>query len=99
MKKKLLAFVLCLTLILSSITSTFAVSVSEVKPITIYLNSNLIDFEQAPVIENGHTLVPFRAILEEMGISVEWDNQTKTITCKKDDKTSCILFLNLSFLL
>lgn len=34
----------------------------------------------APFIVNGRTLVPFRAIFEELGYSVDWDDATKTVT-------------------
>lgn len=32
-----------------------------------------------PLIKNGRTLVPIRAIVEAMGGSVEWDNATKSV--------------------
>ena len=33
----------------------------------------------APVIDNGRTLVPFRTIFEELGYSVQWDDQTRSV--------------------
>lgn len=36
--------------------------------------------EVAPFIVNGRTLVPFRAIFEELGYDVSWDDATKTVT-------------------
>lgn len=36
--------------------------------------------EVAPFISNGRTLVPFRAIFEELGYTVDWDGATKTVT-------------------
>ena len=35
-------------------------------------------FDQPPVIIDGRTLVPVRAVFEAMGMSVNWDNNTKT---------------------
>ena len=34
----------------------------------------------SPIIISGRTLVPIRAIIEEMGGSVEWNNDTKEVT-------------------
>ncbi len=55
--------------------------------ITVILNEQKLDFAQPPVIENGTTLVPMRAIFEAMGASVEWNGETKSITAVKDDIT------------
>ncbi len=49
-----------------------------------------IDFEpygQKPVIENGRTLVPLRAIFETMGATVDWNNDTRTVTAARGDVT------------
>lgn len=51
--------------------------------ISIDVNGNVLLFDQAPVIENGRTLVPARAILESLGASVSWDAGTKTVTATK----------------
>lgn len=42
--------------------------------IKIVVNGEKIDFtgEQPPVIQNGRTLVPFRAVFEKMGAEVQW---------------------------
>lgn len=48
----------------------------------ITLNGNKIDFAQAPIIENGTTLVPMRAILEALGANVEWNSANQSVTAK-----------------
>jgi len=40
-----------------------------------------------PVIVNSRTLVPIRAIIEEMGGSIEWDSTARKVTIKLNDKT------------
>lgn len=47
--------------------------------IKVTLNGNQINFDQPPVIQDGRTLVPLRAIFEAMGASVEWNDSTKTV--------------------
>ena len=44
-----------------------------------------IAFDQVPVIENGRTLVPLRAIFEKIGATVEWDGNTQTVKATKGD--------------
>ncbi|HEY9061209.1 MAG TPA: copper amine oxidase N-terminal domain-containing protein [Pseudobacteroides sp.] len=41
----------------------------------------------APFVYYGTSLVPFRAILEELGYSVQWDNKTKTISALNENNT------------
>ncbi len=50
--------------------------------IKVYVNDNRVAFDQNPVIENGRTLVPLRAIFEALGAEVEWDATTRTVTAK-----------------
>ena len=46
-----------------------------------------IDSERTtPVIINGRTMLPIRAIIETMGGSVVWNNSTKTVSLTKDGK-------------
>lgn len=52
--------------------------------ITVYVDGNKLDFKDAePFIENGRTLVPFRAIAEALGADVGWDAKTQTVTISK----------------
>ena len=40
-------------------------------------------FGTKPLIVDGHTLVPIRAIIESVGGSVEWNHDTKEVTVQK----------------
>ncbi len=62
-------------------------SINAAPEIKIKLDNKFLNFEQKPIIENGTTLVPFRAILEELGASVEWNEKTQTITGRKKTTT------------
>lgn len=55
--------------------------------VSITLNGTPINFDVAPIIENGRTLVPLRAIFEALGAIVEWNDDTQTVTAQKDDIT------------
>jgi len=49
----------------------------------VFINQQELSFDVPPIIENGRTLVPLRAIFEAMGASVEWDNATRTVVARK----------------
>lgn len=49
------------------------------QPIRVTLFGEELSFEQEPVIVDGRTLVPMRAIFEAMGAEVEWIPETQTI--------------------
>ena len=51
--------------------------------ITVTYDGSPIEFDQPPVIENGRTLVPLRAIFETLGATVEWDGETRSIAARK----------------
>ncbi|MFA7148421.1 MAG: N-acetylmuramoyl-L-alanine amidase [Syntrophomonadaceae bacterium] len=53
----------------------------------VILDGSQLTFEVPPTIENGRTLVPLRAIFEAMGASVNWDNNTRTVTSVKGTTT------------
>lgn len=54
-------------------------------PLRIYLDNEKMQFNVAPTIENGTTLVPFRTIFERLGFSITWEASTRTITAVKED--------------
>lgn len=63
---------------------TMPVFASEREKISIIMNGEELLMDQPPVIINGRTLVPFRAIFEAFGTQVSWDGETKTASAEKD---------------
>ncbi|MFM9329458.1 ABC transporter substrate-binding protein [Paenibacillus mesotrionivorans] len=55
-------------------------------PIHVILNGKEVVFPAPPRIENGTTLVPFRALFEAVEMEVLWDNNTQTITAQGNQK-------------
>ena len=51
--------------------------------VTVTVNKNPVVFDQPPVIQDGRTLVPIRAVFEAIGCEVEWEQSTKTVTLTK----------------
>mgnify|MGYP003290561277 CR=1 FL=1 len=48
------------------------------KKIKVYVNGRRILFDAEPVLINGRTMVPVRAIFEALGANVTWNNDTRT---------------------
>jgi len=71
-------------LITGTTTPTTPPPAQEIK---VLVNGAALAFDQPPIIENGRTLVPLRAIFEALGATVEWEQSTQTVTAVKDDIT------------
>ena len=53
--------------------------------IKVIIDGKAMTFEVPPRIVNDRILVPLRAIFEEMGADVEYDDETRTVTATKGD--------------
>lgn len=47
--------------------------------INIEIDKTALVFDVLPIIQNGRTLVPMRAIFEALGANVEWNGNTQTV--------------------
>ena len=86
--KKLLALLIIMTFICTVGSGTLSLSsagASNEKIITVLLSGKKIEFDVAPVVENGRTLVPLRAIFEALDMEVNYD--VGAITAKKEGLT------------
>lgn len=53
--------------------------------IYIEIDGNPIELDVPPQIENGRTLVPFKAIFETLGLNITWNNNLRIATAYNDD--------------
>ncbi|MDU5324766.1 MAG: copper amine oxidase N-terminal domain-containing protein, partial [Peptoniphilus harei] len=71
-----------------SISLIGSVSAAKVKnDIKIEINGKNILSDVSPFIERDRTLVPIRIISENLGYEVGWDNNSRKVTVKNNDKT------------
>lgn len=64
-----------------SLYDELASSISAVDTgIKVYVNGKQTTFDQQPVVVNGRTLVPIRAVAEQLGAKVSWNADTATAT-------------------
>jgi L,D-peptidoglycan transpeptidase YkuD (ErfK/YbiS/YcfS/YnhG family) len=61
------------------------------REIKVNLNGKELSFDVRPVITGGRTLVPARAIFEALGLTLEWDEKTGTVTGKNEAKTIVLM--------
>jgi hypothetical protein len=54
------------------------------KEVKTFVNGNKVDFDVSPVVKEGRTLVPFRAISESLKAQVKWNSEEQSITVSKD---------------
>ena len=83
MKKRVLAMALAMTMVFS--TTAFADDA-----INVNVNGKAIVTDQPPIISNGRTMVPLRAVAEALGCQVEWDNTSKTATFVQGEVTAVV---------
>ena len=80
-------------LILIIVISVFALSSSLAANPKVQLNGNNLDFtdEHGNKVEaqliNNRTMVPLRKIFESLGCTIDWNQETKTVTAKAGAKT------------
>ena len=107
MKKIKLVALAILMIMLSAYVSVNAasdvvVSLQIDNPV-MYVNGEKAEIDEGretkPVIVNGRTLVPIRAIIEEFGGAVKWEQETKTVSLMmEDDEIKLIIDENIAYL-
>ncbi|WP_041424030.1 stalk domain-containing protein [Thermosediminibacter oceani] len=55
-------------------------ALAQEKGISVLIDGLPVYFDVSPIIKDGRTLVPFRAISEALNVPVVWNQKTKTIT-------------------
>jgi len=80
MKRFLAAMTLGMVLVMGTVSAQAA-------DLSVTVNGTAVTFDAQPFTEQGVTLVPMRAIMDNLGATVDWNAQTKVVTAKKDDKT------------
>jgi len=57
------------------------------REIPVLVDGLPVSFDVKPVLQNGRTLVPFRAIAEALNVAVAWDGATRTVTASGGQTT------------
>ena len=80
MKKTYKIILLSLILILCFTVTAFAQDV-----IKVYVDNERVDFDVAPFIEKGRTLIPLRGVFEKLGAKVDWNKNLLEVVIKDEN--------------
>lgn len=69
----------------AAVMLAFGISAAAEEDIKVEVNKAQIEFDTPPVIKNERTLIPVRAVAEEMGLEVDWDDSIKTAYVRSED--------------
>ncbi len=74
-----------LSFIMLILTMFMSSSVLAAGKIGVYIDRTELNMNVAPVVINGHTLVPMRSIFEALGAKVEWVNDASRVAAQKNE--------------
>ncbi len=86
--KKILSVLLSLTMLISALA--FSTTAYAVEYVAVYLNGAAIDFpatDARPQIINNRTYVPVRKTCDALGLEIDWNSKTETMTLTRDGIT------------
>ena len=101
MNKKIMGIiVICICMFTLSIASYSSIEyvvdqkeyTYEGKDVTINLNDKKLECDIPPIIHNESTLLPIRALIEQLGGNVEWDGILQMVTVSLD-KTEVVMII------
>jgi hypothetical protein len=94
MKRMQLSMVLMLVMTLFVIPVAQAAPVAQSTEISIIVNGSVISSDVEPVLNKGTTLVPLRVIEDALGVSLDWNSSTQTLTMVKGDTSGTLIIGN-----
>lgn len=101
--KKIVCFALAMVMLLSTAIFSGVSSVFAAEIIPVYLDGDLLAYESSdaqPQIYTNRTYVPIRRTAESLGLSLDWNSKTETMTFARDGVTishtmrSTIVYVN-----
>lgn len=65
----------------------FRTALAQGKTITLFLDNEKVACDPSPLLLNNRTMIPARALFEEMGAKVGWNETTREVTLEYNDIT------------
>lgn len=84
--KRVVSLFIAMTMIISAMCFPLSTSAAT-EYVTVYLNEKAIDFpttDARPQIFSNRTYVPVRKTCEVLGLSIDWNSKTETLTFNRD---------------
>lgn len=76
--KRFISAISAAAVLVSMAAAPMSVFADEQKSVNVLVNNELVEFDQPPVIIDGSTMVPVRAVFEQAGADVTWDQENQT---------------------
>lgn len=90
MKRIFTVLMVLLALIISPFQLCYAQDI-----VKVYVNGHELTFDQPPVIVDGRTLIPVRAVSEAFGLDVSWSPEANTACiCKNNGEQQILITIN-----
>jgi iron complex transport system substrate-binding protein len=83
LKNKKVVFFGLFIMLLFTLSGGKGILPAEASAIAITIDGEKLSCDTPPVVEEGRTLVPLRAVFEALGAEVLWDDKTQTVTGTK----------------
>ena len=86
--KKVISILMALTMVISALG--FSTTAYGVEYVSVYLNEKTVDFpttDARPQIINNRTYVPVRKTCEALGLEIDWNSKTETMTLTRNGVT------------
>lgn len=93
LKRAVMIFAICIAALLLLYLLSTALPGMAYPAVSVLVNDEKVVMDVLPVIEDGRTLVPVRAISEALNADVSWDAVNRKVTVKNSSDT-IILYLN-----
>ena len=85
--KRLISVVILVCVMITSVIPVRPVAATAARKIEVLTDGLPVTFDVPPIIKNGRTLVPFRAVSEALNVKVTWDQNTRRITAVDSNTT------------
>jgi len=93
-KRLKLSIVLVLVMTLFAVPVAQAASIGQVAEISIIVNDSVVPSDVEPIVHKGTTLIPLRVLEDSLGVSLNWNSSTQTITVSKGDASGTLIIGN-----
>ncbi|OMF07357.1 hypothetical protein BK131_26690 [Paenibacillus amylolyticus] len=95
-KRLKLSMVFLLVMTFFVVSAAQATPIGQLDEISIIVNDTVVPSDVKPVVHKGTTLIPLRVLEESLGVSLNWNSSTQTITVIKGDTSGILIIGNLT---
>ncbi len=64
---------------------SFGMTAFGAQAVSVYVDNEKIEFDVAPIVEDGRTLVPLRGVFEKLGARVDWNKNISEVVIKDEN--------------